>query len=146
MDLTRKSYHFKDHSSPSSCSILVVSSVAFRTSIAPYAYYNFLKDRKAAYREQKAKTQRKIVEIYHHTNGVPGYRIMRDLLVPYGLKHCNATIYKYMLELGLRSIVRRKKPNYHKGKVNKIFPNLLNQNFDVEKQTRLGVLISPNYF
>lgn len=106
-------------------------------NICPNAYYNFLKDRKVAYREQKAKTQRKIVEVYHQTNGVPGYRMMRNLLVPYGLKYCNATIYKYMLELGLRSIVRRKKPDYHKGKANKIFPNLLNQNFDVEKPNQV---------
>jgi putative transposase len=102
-------------------------------SAYPNAYYNFLKDRKAAYHAQKAKTQRKMIEIYHKANGVPGYRMMRDLLAPYGLIYCTTTIYKYMLELGLRSVVRRKKPNYRKGKSNKIFPNLLNQNFDVEK-------------
>lgn len=103
-----------------------------RFQIYPNAYYNFLKDRKAVYRIQKSKTQRKIVEEYHKANGVPGYRMMRDLLVPYGYKYCNTTIYKYML-VGLRSIVRRKRPDYHKGKANKIFPNLLNQNFNVAK-------------
>ena len=59
--------------------------------------------------------------------------MMRNLLIPYGFVYSNTTIYKYMVELGLRSIVRRKKPNYQKGKVSKLFPNLLNQNFDVEK-------------
>ena len=48
------------------------------------------------------------------------------------LKQCNITyscltVYKYVKELGLRSIVRRKKPEYVKGTVNKVFPNLLNQ-------------------
>ena len=97
------------------------------------AYYNFPKNRKSIYREEKAKTQRKISEVYHKANGVPGYRMMRNLLIPYGFVYSNTTIYKYMVELGLRSIVRRKKPNYQKGKVSKLFPNLLNQNFDVEK-------------
>lgn len=92
-----------------------------------------MKNKKATYREKKVKTQRKIVEIYHATSGVPGYRMMRDLLIPYGFKYSYVTIYKYMAELGLRSIVRKKKPNYKKGDANKIFPNLLNQNFDVEK-------------
>ena len=101
--------------------------------IYPNAYYNFLKNRKFIYREEKAKTQRKISEVYHKANGVPGYRMMRNLLIPYGFVYSNTTIYKYMVELGLRSIVRRKKPNYQKGKVSKLFPNLLNQNFDVEK-------------
>jgi len=101
--------------------------------IYPNAYYNFLKHRKATYHEEKIKAQRKIVSVYHQANGVPGYRMMRDLLVPYGFVYCNATIYKYMMELGLRSIVRRKKPKYQKGKANNIFPNLLNQVFNVEK-------------
>jgi transposase InsO family protein len=105
--------------------------------IYPNAYYNFLKDRKAASREQKAKTQRKIVEVYHKANGVPGYRMMRNLLVPYGFIYCNATIYKYMQDLRLRSIVRRKRPDYRKGKVNKVFPNLLNQNFNTEEANQV---------
>jgi putative transposase len=77
--------------------------------------------------------QRKIVEIYHAASGVPGYRMMCDLLIPYDFTYSSGTIYKYMYELGLRSIVRKKKPDYKKGKANKIFPNILNQNFDVEK-------------
>ncbi len=38
-----------------------------------------------------------------------------------------------MNELGLRSITHRKKPNYVKGTANKIFPNLLNREFDVKE-------------
>jgi len=37
-----------------------------------------------------------------------------------------------MKELGLRSIVRKKKPGYIKGIANKTFPNLLNCEFDVK--------------
>lgn len=55
--------------------------------------------------------------------------MMRDLLAQRRINYSNQTIHKYMKELGLRSITRRKKPNYKKGKANKVFPNLLNQNF-----------------
>jgi transposase InsO family protein len=92
-----------------------------------------LKDRKAAYREQKTRVQQEIVKLYHKANGTPGYRMMRYLLASHGFTYSNVTVYKYMRELGLRSIVRRKKPRYKKGMANKIFPNLLNQKFNVEK-------------
>ena len=55
--------------------------------------------------------------------------MMRDLLAQRRINYSNQTIHKYMKELGLHSITRRKKPNYKKGKANKVFPNLLNQNF-----------------
>jgi len=42
-----------------------------------------------------------------------------------------------MKELRLRSIVRRKKPDYRKGSAHKVFPDLLNQNFYAEKPNRI---------
>nr|WP_017552354.1 hypothetical protein [Heyndrickxia coagulans] len=33
------------------------------------AYYNYLKNKKHAYRQEKAEIQRKIVEIYHREEG-----------------------------------------------------------------------------
>lgn len=42
-----------------------------------------------------------------------------------------------MKELGLRSITRRKKPDYKKGKAHKVYPNLLNQNFVVEAKNKV---------
>jgi len=98
-------------------------------NLSPNAYYNFLKNRKSNYHAKKAKVQRKIVEIYHDSNGIPGYRMMRELLKRKNYRYSNPTIYKYMNELGLCSITRRKKPGYKKGKANQVFPNLLNQNF-----------------
>lgn len=41
-----------------------------RMNICPNAYYNYLKNKKHAYRQEKAEIQRKIVEIYHRENGV----------------------------------------------------------------------------
>jgi putative transposase len=48
------------------------------------------------------------------------------------------TVHKYMnKELGLISIVKRKKPGYVKGHAHKVFQNLLNQNFMAEKPNRI---------
>lgn len=88
-----------------------------------------MKKRKSNYCTQKAKVQTKIVEVYHERNGIPGYRMMFDLLSNMGIHLSKCTIHKYMKELNLRSITRRKKVNYTKGIENKIFPNLLNQDF-----------------
>ncbi|MGQ7392064.1 IS3 family transposase, partial [Streptococcus suis] len=89
-------------------------------NICPNAYYNYLKNKKHAYRQEKAEIQRKIVEIYHRENGVPGYRMMNDHLKGIGSIRSDLTIHHFMNELGLRSITRRKKPNYVKGTANKI--------------------------
>lgn len=48
------------------------------------------------------------------------------------------TVHKYMnRELGLTSIVKRRKPGYVKGNALKVFPNLLNQNFMSEEANRV---------
>ena len=53
---------------------------------------------------------------------------MKVYLERKGIKLSNLTVHKYMnKELKLSSIVRRKKPNYRKGKPHKIFDNLIKQ-------------------
>jgi transposase InsO family protein len=92
-----------------------------------------LKDRKYDYFKEKAHIQRIIVAKYHREDGVPGYHMMHDYLKNEdGIEKSLLTIHHYMKELGLRSIVRRKKPGYIKGTANKTFPNLLNREFDVK--------------
>ena len=43
------------------------------------------------------------------------------------------TVHRYMKELGLKSIVSKRKPKYVKGKCYKKFPNLINRNFTASK-------------
>ena len=100
-------------------------------NICPNAYYNYLKYRKAQYYETKIETLNKIVKLYHANDGVPGYRMVRDYLKLEDIIYSYSTIYKYMKELGLRSIVRAKKPVYVKSNACKIFPNLLGRNFNI---------------
>ena len=63
--------------------------------------------------------------------------MMKKLLEPYGFILSKVTIYKYMKELGLKSIVRRKKPDYRKGPVHKVFPDLLNQKFNAKRPNEI---------
>ena len=77
--------------------------------------------------------QNQIKEIYHSHNGVDGYRSMKVYLERKGYSYSLTTIHKYMnTELGLRSIVRPKKPQYEHGKTHRIFDNKLKQNFTAE--------------
>ena len=75
-----------------------------------------------------------IKEIYHAHNGVDGYRRMRVYLSRRGYNYSCATIHKYMnTELGLRSIVRPKKPGYAYAKPHKVFENRLNRHFVADR-------------
>ena len=59
-----------------------------------------------------------------------GYRSMKVYLGRKGVILSRITVHKYMnKELGLISIVRRKKPTYERGEAHKRFDNLINQNF-----------------
>ena len=98
--------------------------------IHPNAFYNNKKQRKAEREKQKRIIKEKIQAIYHDHNGVDGYRKMKVYLGREGISLSTLTVHKYMnTELGLMSVVRRKRPEYRKGKPHKIFPNILEQDF-----------------
>lgn len=104
-----------------------------RLNIYPNAYYNYRKHRKADYYAHKEEIKAQINEIYHQHNGVDGYRSMTIYLSRRGYNCSPATIHKYMsVEMGLRSIVRPKKPDYEQGKPHQVFENKLNQDFTAE--------------
>ncbi len=94
-----------------------------RMGICLNAYYNFRKDRKAGYREQKEQLKEKILKIYHEYSGNLGYRMMRVYLLQVKISLSHASILKYMQELGIRSMVTPKKLAYKKGDCHKKFEN-----------------------
>lgn len=105
-----------------------------RLNIHPNSYYNYKKHRKAEYYSHKEVVLKLISELYHEEKGVPGYRQMTTFLARHGFHYSRTTIHKYMnRELKLKSIVRRKRPNYRQGKPHKVFENLLNQNFSADR-------------
>ena len=102
--------------------------------ICPNAYYNYLKHSKAAYLEKKQFICNEMRNIYHELGGIIVHRPLRVFLSRKDIRLSKTTVYKYMnKELKLQCVCRRKKPGYKKGHAHKIFPNLLEQNFRVEK-------------
>lgn len=102
-------------------------------TLSPNAYYNFLKGKKQAYGIQKQKICNIITHIYHQNHGRLGHRTMKIFLKRQGIVLNKATVHKYMnKELGLHSIVMRKRPGYVKAHTHKLFPNLVKQNFKTD--------------
>ena len=82
-------------------------------NICPNAYYNYLKNRKADYHQQKDEIKKSIREIYHSHGGVDGYRTIHAYLIRKGYDVSRLTVHKYMnTEMQLFSISRKKKPTY----------------------------------
>ena len=105
-----------------------------RMGIYPNAYYNYRKHRKSTRQARKKQILDKIQTIYHNHKGVDGYRQMREYLERQGIALSALTVHKYMnTDLGLISIVRRKRPEYRRGKPHKVFPNLLERDFTSDK-------------
>jgi len=104
-------------------------------NICPNAYYNYRKNRKKNYQKEQEKILKEIKNIYHELNGVPGHRTVMSLLKNRGISKSKTTVHKYMnCILKLKSIVRRKKPCYVKGKAHKIFDNKLDRKFNEVKE------------
>ena len=101
-------------------------------------YYNYLKDKKHDYRRQREAIYEKIKYIYYNNNRTVGYRTVRIFLQRYGICLSNTTVHKYMnKQLELAAVIMRKKPEYTKCKKNKIFDNLIRQNFTVEEKNKI---------
>ena len=93
-------------------------------------YYNYLKDNKRDYYEQRKLINERIKYIY--------YRSMRIFLQRYGIHLSTTTIHKYMnKDLNLTAIIMRKKPDYKNCKKHKVFDNLLKQNFTVNEKNKI---------
>ena len=106
--------------------------------IIPNCYYNYKKDAKRKYRERLAHIFELIKYVYYNNNRVIGYRAMRIFIKRYGYELNNTTMHKYMnKELNLCAVIMHSKPGYKTGKKNKIFDNLLNQNFTVDCKNKV---------
>ena len=106
--------------------------------IHPNAYYNYLRQAKAEYNQQKEAVCNDIKNIYQELNGIVGHRAMKVFLERKGIILSKTTVHKYMnKDLHLHCICRRKRPGYKKGQAHKIHANLLNRNFIVEAPNKI---------
>ena len=103
-----------------------------RFCISPSCYYNYLKNKKRDYYEQRKLICEQIKHIYYNNNRTVGHRIMRVFLSRYGIHLSKTTVHKYMnKDLNLAAIVMRKKPGYKTCRKHKIFNNLIHRDFEV---------------
>ena len=117
-----------------------------RLGIYPNAYYNYLKNRKAEYRLNKAKLLTVITQTYHERKGIPGYRLMTVLLKNKGISISRTTCHKYMnTELGLFSVTRRHKPGTGKGLLTRFLKICSSRTLPLMLLTESGARTSPIY-
>ena len=106
--------------------------------ISPNCYYNYKKDAKGEYHKRLADIFERIKYVYYNNNRVIGYRVMRIFIKRYGYEVSNATMHKYMnKKLNLHAVIMHSKPGYKAGNKHKIFDNLLNQNFIVDRKNKV---------
>ncbi len=109
-----------------------------KSRISPNACYNYLKQRKAAYQQQKNQAREEIKQICYNNNRLLGHRVMGIFLLRKGIRLSKTTVHKYMNKyLCLHVIVMRKKPRYVRGAKNKIFTSLLKQDFRAEAKNKI---------
>lgn len=106
--------------------------------ISPNAYYNYLKQRKAAYQQQKNQVKEEIKQIYYNNHRLLGHRVMGIFLLRKGIRLSKTTVHKYRnKDLCLHAIVMGKRPKYVRGAKNKIFTNLLKQDFRTAAKNKI---------
>ncbi len=74
-----------------------------------------------------------IKTLYHHHKGRYGYRRITSALKRLGHHLNHKTVQRLMQQLGLTSLIRRKKYQSYKGVYGKISPNTLNRKFAASK-------------
>ncbi len=80
-----------------------------------------------------------IKKLYHDAGGRPGYRMMQQLLAKKGIFLSAQTVHRYMnVELGLKSVTRKRKPRFNKGaEAYAVFENLLKRDFHADKRNTI---------
>ena len=98
------------------------------------SYYKWLRRDQS---EQEAKDKElidRICTLHQESNGIFGYRRMQLNLKRRFNLYCNKKrVYRIMQAIGMKSVIRRKRPNYIKSTPEITAENILNRNFAAEK-------------
>jgi len=98
------------------------------------SYYKWLNRDQSAQEVKDAELIKHVCILYQESNGIFGYRRMQlNLKRRFGL-HCNKKrVYRVMRALGMKSVIRRKRPHYIKSTPEITAENVLNRNFTAER-------------
>ena len=107
-----------------------ISTLCDILSLNRSSYYKWLHRDQSAQEAKDAELIDKICTLYQESNGIFGYRRMQLNLERRFSMHCNhKRVYRVMRAIGLKSVIRRKRPNYIKSTPETTAENLLNRNF-----------------
>lgn len=97
------------------------------------SYYKWLRRTKSAREIENEDIVHKLAYLYALHNGTYGYRRLRDELeIEFGIKCCDGRIYRLTSLVGLKSVIRRKRPKYQRSTPEITAENILNRNFTAE--------------
>ena len=97
---------------------------------------------KSLFKKKRRHSLQKITDIYHKYHGVTGYRTMRVYLSREGFPYSCTTVHKYMNRmLGLKSIVRPRRPAHKHGEAHNVFENSSDRISTRTELTRSGAPI-----
>jgi transposase InsO family protein len=97
------------------------------------SYYKWLRGSQEGLQARDAELIGHIRELYQESNGILGYRRMQlNLKRCFGL-HCNKKrVYRVMRAIGIKSVIRRKRPRYTKSTPEVTAENILGRKFVAE--------------
>jgi len=98
------------------------------------SYYKWLKRDGSAQEAKDAELIKYMCELYQKSNGIFGYRRMQlNLKRRFGL-HCNKKrVYRVMRAIGMKSVIRKKRPHYIKSTPEITAENILNRDFTAKR-------------
>ncbi|MDQ0360476.1 hypothetical protein, partial [Breznakia pachnodae] len=78
-----------------------------------------------------------MIHLFHESNGTMGGKMMHQALINMGHVYSITTIWKYRKEMQMKSCIRGKKATYIKGKIHHLFPNIIQQQFEVKEANKI---------
>jgi len=98
------------------------------------SYYKWLHRDQSKQEAKDKELIEHICTLYQESNGIFGYRRMQLNLKRRFHIHCNKKrVYRVMQAIGMKSVIRRKRPNYAKSTPEITAENILNRNFTADK-------------
>jgi transposase InsO family protein len=97
------------------------------------SYYKWLRRDVSAQETKDRELIDRMCVLYQESNGIFGYRRMQlNLKRRFGLNCNKKRVYRVMSAIGMKSVIRRKRPNYVKSTTEIVAENILNRNFNAK--------------
>jgi len=98
------------------------------------SYYKWLRRDGSAREAKDAELIKYMCILYQDSNGIFGYRRMQlNMRRRFHLHYNKKRVYRVMQAIGMKSVIRRKRPNYIKSTPEVTAENVLNRNFTAQK-------------